>query len=171
MTESVEVKEAIKMAIQMEKDGYAFYTKAAAQTSSENGSKIFEGLAKDELLHLEVFQDLFADEIEKAEYDGLVKSSQKYTALTVFPKDLKSTEGSSPDTNDIDALNSAMNAEKEAVDHYTEILEKTTDERVAEILKEIIHQEKQHYFILEEEFSFLGRTGYWYDLDLLSMED
>jgi rubrerythrin len=31
------IRDAIKTAIQMEKDGYAFYQKAAAQTSSDMG--------------------------------------------------------------------------------------------------------------------------------------
>ena len=53
------VKEAIKTAIQMEKDGYAFYQKAAAQISSDMGRSVFEGIAKDELVHLDVFQKLF----------------------------------------------------------------------------------------------------------------
>ncbi len=45
MTVSDDAKEAIKMAIQMERDGYDFYKKAAAQTSSEMGETIFKTLA------------------------------------------------------------------------------------------------------------------------------
>ena len=37
MTNITNVKDAIKTAIQMEKDGYSFYEKAAAQTSSDMG--------------------------------------------------------------------------------------------------------------------------------------
>jgi len=36
--------DAIKNTIQMEKDGYSFYIKAASQTTSEMGKKIFESL-------------------------------------------------------------------------------------------------------------------------------
>jgi len=164
------VKEAIATAIQMEKDGYAFYTKASAQTSNPIGSKIFEGLAKDELLHLEVIKRLFANEIGEVEYMLLANSSKKYAELTVFPKDLASQKGASSDTNDLDALNAAMNSEKTAIDYYTGILEKVDNESVAKIIQEIIHQEKQHYFILEEEFNYIGKTGYWYDVDALSQE-
>ena len=164
------VKDAIATAIQMEKDGYAFYTKAAAQTTSSSGSKIFETLAKDELLHLETFKHLFSKQMDAVEYGQLVNSSKKYANLTVFPKDLKSKEGANPDTNDIDALNAAMNSEKHAIEYYTGILEKVNDEGVAKILKEIIHQEKNHYMILQEEFDYLGKTGYWYDMDSLTLE-
>ena len=37
MTESNKLKDVLKIAIQMEKDGYDFYTKAASQTSSGMG--------------------------------------------------------------------------------------------------------------------------------------
>ena len=37
-----DVKDAIKTAIQMEKDGYSFYKKAAAQTSSDMGQHLKE---------------------------------------------------------------------------------------------------------------------------------
>ena len=47
-----DIKDAIKTAIQMEKDGYSFYKKAASQTNSDMGKTIFESLANDELLHL-----------------------------------------------------------------------------------------------------------------------
>ena len=169
MTISDEIRDAIATAIQMEKDGYAFYTKASAQTSNPSGSKIFDSLAKDELLHLETFKNLFANEIDEVEYQQLVNSSKKYASLTVFPNDLAGEKGD-PDTNDLDALNSAMNSEKEAIEYYASILEKVDNENIANILKEIIHQEKKHYLILEEEFNYLGRTGYWYDVESLSME-
>ena len=41
MSEIENVKDAIKTAIQMEKDGYSFYQKAAAQTSSDMGKTVF----------------------------------------------------------------------------------------------------------------------------------
>ncbi|KYK21001.1 hypothetical protein AYK21_01240 [Thermoplasmatales archaeon SG8-52-2] len=70
MTPIENVKDAILTAIQMEKDGYAFYTKAAAQTQSDMGRTIFESLAADEQRHLDVFQKMFEE--------NLVKNMQKF---------------------------------------------------------------------------------------------
>jgi len=161
------VKESIQTAIQMEKDGFSFYQKAAAQTSSDMGKSIFEGIAKDELLHLEVFQKLFEDNVGKSEWDDLVDSSKKYQDLSIFPKDLKAVEGANPDTNELDALRIAMDSEKEAIDYYTVIWENSDDDEVKKIIDVIIDQEKKHYFLLEQEFSHLSNTGYWYELDYL----
>jgi len=162
-----EVKNAIKTAIQMEKDGYSFYKKASAQTSSEMGRDIFESLAKDEQLHLEVFQKLFEDKIEKSEWNNLVNSSKKYAEIDIFPQDLKQLEGANPDTNELDALEIAMDSEKNAIDYYGGIKEKTKEENIRQIINEIIEQEKNHYSILQEEFDHLSKTGYWYELDFL----
>ena len=167
MTTTHDVKDAIKMAIQMERDGYSFYKKAAAQTSSEMGQEIFESLASDELIHLETFQKIFEEKVGRDEWDALVNSSQKYTRLPVFPKDLKAVKGAGLDTNELDAIHMAMDSEQQAIDHYTMIREGTGDENVAKIILEIIKQEKNHYYILQEEFSHLSNTGYWYGLDVL----
>jgi len=161
------IKEAIQTAIQMEKDGYAFYQKAAAQTSSDMGRSVFEGIAKDELLHLDIFQKLFEEKVGKSEWDDLVDSSKKYQEIPIFPKDLKEVEGVKPDANEIDALRIAMDSEKDAIDYYTEIWENSSDDEIKKIINEIIEQEKKHYFLLEGEFYHLSSTGYWYDLDFL----
>jgi rubrerythrin len=161
------IKDAMRTAIQMEKDGYDFYQKAASQTSSDMGRSIFESLAKDELVHLDVFQKLFNETIGKSEWDELVNSSTKYKNLPIFPQDLKKVEGVNPDTNEIDALRMAMESESDAIDYYTEILMSSNDEEVNKILETVIDQEKKHYFLLEQEFNHLSSTGYWYDLDYL----
>jgi rubrerythrin len=162
-----DVKDAIKTAIQMEKDGYAFYKKASAQTSSEMGRDIFDSLAKDEQLHLEVFQKLFEEKIEKSEWNNLVNSSKKYADIDIFPKDLQQIEGASPDTNELDAIKIAMDSEKDAIEYYGKIKENTKLEDIRQIINEIIEQEKNHYSILQEEFDHLTKTGYWYELDFL----
>jgi rubrerythrin len=159
------VKDAIKTAIQMEKDGHAFYTKAAEQTKSDLGRTVFESLAADELVHLETFQKIFQGRIDSVEWNTLVQSNSKYTNLTIFPKDLKTTEGADPNSDELDALRMGMDSEKEAIDYYTTVVNDTSDAEVKEILTEIINQEKNHYRLLQQEFTHLSSTGLWYDPD------
>lgn len=161
------VKDAIKTAIQMEKDGYSFYQKAAAQTSSDMGKTVFKSLAADELLHLEVFEKLFNEKVGKEEWYNLVNTSNKYADIQIFPKDLKQVEGVNPDTNEIDALRMAMDSEQRAIDYYTKIRDCSSDDEVNKIIDEIINQEKNHYNILEGEFHHINSTGYWFELDYL----
>ena len=167
MPEIENVKDAIKTAIQMEKDGYSFYQKAAAQTSSDMGKTVFKSLAADELLHLEVFEKLFDEKVGKEEWYNLVNTSNKYTDIQIFPKDLKEIQGANPNVDELDALRMGMESEQTAIDYYSEILGKTSDPKVKDVIEIIIDQEKNHYLILEGEFSHLSATGFWYELDYL----
>jgi rubrerythrin len=167
MSKISDVKEAIKTAIQMEKDGYSFYKKAASQTSSEMGKSFFESLANDEQVHLDVFQKIFEDKVGKTEWDILVNSNKKYSELPIFPKDLESSEGANPNLDELDALRLGMDSEKEAIDYYNKIKEKSSNSDVKDILDKIIEQEKKHYLLLEQEFDHLDKTGYWFEMDYL----
>ncbi|MCJ2534005.1 MAG: 50S ribosome-binding GTPase [Candidatus Thermoplasmatota archaeon] len=109
----------------------------------------------------------FEEKISKTEWDKLVDSSKKYQEIPIFPKDLKEISGANPDENELDALRIAMDSEKDAIDYYTEIWENSNDDEVKKIIDEIIEQEKNHYFLLEQEFNHLSSTGYWYELDYL----
>jgi rubrerythrin len=162
-----DIEDAIRTAIQMEKDGYSFYQKAAAQTSSDMGKTVFKGLAADELLHLEIFKKIFENKVGKNEWFELVNTSKKYSDSDIFPKDLQKIEGANPDTNEIDALRIAMDSEQRAIDYYSKIREKITDDEIKKIIDEIIAQEKNHYLVLEGEFHHINSTGYWFDLDYL----
>ncbi|PNX49040.1 MAG: hypothetical protein BV459_00950 [Thermoplasmata archaeon M11B2D] len=162
---SFNMRDAIKTAIQMEKDGHAFYTKAAAQTTSETGRAVFESLAADEYVHLDTFQKMFQGRISSVEWEKLVQSNEKYTNLSVYPKDVKTMENAPANSDELDALRMGMDSEKDAIDYYTSIMNETSDKEVKEILDEIINQEKNHYQILQQEFSHLSSTGLWYDPD------
>jgi len=161
------VKDAIKTAIQMEKDGYSFYKKAAAQTSSEMGKTIFEGLADDEQMHLDVFEKMFEETVGNSEWKDLVISSKKYTKIPIFPKDLNEIEGDNPNSSELDALRIAMDSEKEAIDYYNKIKGNLNNNEVIRIIDLIIEQEKNHYSLLEGEFNHINSTGYWFELDYL----
>jgi len=167
MTEIENIKDAILTAIQMEKDGYQFYTKAAAQTNSDMGRTIFESLAVDEQRHLEVFQKMFEDSVGTDEWNELIESSKKYAHIPIFPSDLRDAPGMDKDSTELDALRMAMDAEKEAIDYYQKINDNIDNKEVKNIINEIIDQEKSHFSLLEKEFNHINSTGYWFEFDYL----
>ncbi len=167
MTKIENVKDAILTAIQMEKDGYTFYTKAAVQSRSDMGRTIFESLAADEQKHLDVFQKMFEDKVGQSEWKDLINSSKKYASIPIFPTDLKDAPGMDPDSTEIDALRMAMDSEKEAIDYYTNIIENLENQELKNVIQEIIEQEKNHYSLLEKEFNHINTTGYWFEFDYL----
>jgi rubrerythrin len=167
MSEIENVRDAILTAIQMEKDGYSFYTKAASQTNSQMGRTIFESLAEDEQRHLDVFQKMFEESVGTDEWNELVESSKKYTHIPIFPGDLKDAPGMDADSTELDALRMAMDAEREAIDYYSKIKENLDTKEIIDIINEIIEQEKNHFSLLEKEFNHINSTGYWFEFDYL----
>jgi rubrerythrin len=167
MSEIENVKDAILTAIQMEKDGYSFYMKAATQTNSDMGRTIFESLAADEQRHLEIFQKMFEDKVGKSEWNDLINSSKKYANIPIFPTNLADAPGMDADSTEIDALRMAMDSEKEAIDYYNKIKENLDEQEVKNVINEIIEQEKNHYSLLENEFNHINSTGYWFEFDYL----
>jgi rubrerythrin len=167
MSEIENVKDAILTAIQMEKDGFSFYMKAAAQTDSEMGKTIFESLASDEQKHLDVFQKMFEEKVSKSEWNELVDSSKKYASIPIFPTDLEDAPGIDAESTELDALRMAMDSEKEAIEYYGKINEKLGVQEIKNIINEIIEQEKNHYSLLEKEFNHITSTGYWFEFDYL----
>ena len=166
MTEDIDVNDAIGMAIRMEQEGHAFYTRAAARTSSDTGRRIFEALADDEMVHLETFRRMFDGKVTREEWDRLSERTRSREGGQVFPTDVR-PEGVEADTDDLSALRIGMESEQRAIDHYTALRDRVDDGAVAAILDEIIAQERSHYVLLEEEFTHLSNTGFWHDPDYL----
>ena len=167
MVENENVKDAILTAIQMEKDGYSFYIRAASQTESDMGKTIFESLAQDEQRHLDIFQKMFEDKVSESEWNDLVDSSKKYAKIPIFPTDLNDAPGMDAESTELDALRMAMDAEKEAIEYYEKIMENLENQDVKKVIDEIIGQEKNHYSLLEKEFNHINTTGYWFEFDYL----
>ena len=74
-----EVKEAIQIAIQLEKDGRQFFEKAAEETKNELGKKMFLKLASDEVRHLVTFEKMFKSLADPKTWKELLKETDAHS--------------------------------------------------------------------------------------------
>lgn len=169
MNEIDNLEEAINMAIQMEKEGHAFYLKCATQTKSMMGAQVFRGIAGDEQVHLATFKSMFEKRLGKTDLEEVTRRGHKYHNLPVFPKDLKQVTGADPDGDEIEALNIAMESEQKAIAFYNKLKDSSPDPEVKQIMDLIIEQEQQHYWLLNEELDHLNTTGDWYEVGPLGV--
>ncbi|MBN2542652.1 ferritin family protein [bacterium] len=160
--------EAIKTAIEMEKEGYEFYTSCAVKTSNELGQKMFESIAKDEQGHLETFQKIFDAVIGSSDWQEVVKGESRVGKSPFFNEDLQKACEANP--NELDALRTAMNSERQAIEHYTKLAESTDDPKGKEIFTKIKKEEEYHYDLLQAQYDYLNRTGYYYDIAEFRMD-
>lgn len=150
--------EEIKVALQLEKDGYAYYKKAAELCQNEYGKKMFEKLARDEIEHLARFK-----EIAKEFFGEVEEGEGKH--LDIFEKiDFSSRAG------EYDALRHAIEFEERAKKFFEEVAEKAKDERIKKVFQKIAKEEEMHKELLEAELNYLQKSGIWFDYQEFRMD-
>jgi rubrerythrin len=173
MKPTPDVLKAIETAIQIEKDGLAFYTEAANQTDDPNGKKMFQSLARDEAAHLRLFEDAREALLERGNWPSPEEvaaiSPGEFDGSPIFPT------GDEIETKDIPereltALRRGIEAEEDSIAFYSEQISKTDDPDGGAMYAYLIEQEEGHRTILQGEYDYLTRTGFWFDIQEFDLE-
>lgn len=142
--------EALRIAIEMEARGEAFYTKAARISKNPETVKVFQQLAADERIHRAEFEKLAAKaQLSDIEYDQEANAYLNAIAADVVFSDglmaLRTTGFETPEG----AIMEAIRSEKDSVMFYSELAERASDKEAQDIFSEIIFQEKAHLRTLQ----------------------
>jgi rubrerythrin len=173
MKPTPEVLKAIETAIQIEKDGLAFYSEAARQTDDPNGKKMFRSLARDEAAHLKLFEDARQALLERGNWlspeEVAAISLGEFDRPPVFPKGGEIRTAEIPE-RELDALQRGLQAEKDSIAFYSQQRDKTDDPDGKAMYAYLVEQEEGHRTILQGEYDYLTRTGFWFDFQEFSLE-
>lgn len=164
---------AIETAIQIEKDGLAFYTEAAKQISDPNGKKMFQSLARDEAAHLRLFETVR----ESLPKEGHWPSPEQVAAISqgtfdhppIFPRGEETKAAEVPE-RELTALRRGIQAEEDSIAFYSQQRDKTDDPDGKAMYAYLIEQEEGHRTILQGEYDYLTRTGFWFDVQEFDLE-
>jgi rubrerythrin len=146
---------ALEMAIQTEIDGYAFYTKFARQTQDDNAQDMFERLAQDEVMHLELLRNtkaMLEENGQWLEYQGM--SQKRAQGAPIFSRE-RVEQNLVGYTSDLSALRLAYLIEKDAVDFYRRAAEQTGDPDGKRMFLDLVKMEQAHLDLLEGEYNYL----------------
>jgi rubrerythrin len=181
MRPSPEVLKAIETAIQIEKDGLAFYTEAARQTTDPNGKKMFQSLARDEAAHLRLFETVHESLLKEGHWlspeEVAAISPKRLDRPPIFPTGdaikaalrLRSGQAETPE-RELSALRRGIQAEKDSIAFYSQQMDKTDDPDARAMYAYLIEQEEGHRTILQGEYDYLTRTGFWFDIQEFDLE-
>ncbi len=150
--------EEVKIALQLEKDGYKYYKKAAELCHNKYGKKMFEKLAEDEIKHLEKFRKI-AEELFGTIEEGEVKH------LDIFEKIDFSTK-----VGEYSAIDHAIKFEERAYEYFRNAAGNAIDERARKLFEEIAKEEELHKELLEAESRYLHKSGTWFDYQEFYMD-
>ena len=146
---------ALQMAIQTERDGYAFYQKFAEQTEDPDAQAMFERLAQDEARHLELLRNVkttLEESGEWADYEGVPLPPVE--GAPIFSRE-RVEQNIVAYTSYLSALRVAYLIEKDAVDFYRRAAQETDDPNGQRIYLDLVKMEESHLALLQGEYDFL----------------
>lgn len=155
MAESDATLAALRVAIQTEIDGHNFYQRCAGATEDENARRMFERLAQDEIMHLELLRNTMAMLQESGtwmEYRGM--ALDQVEGAPIFSRE-RVRQNLTAYTSDLSALRVAYLIEKDAVDFYTRAAGEVDSQEGRRMFAGLARMESAHLELLEREYIFL----------------
>ena len=159
---SPQVAQAIETAIQMEKEGQAFFHQAAEKTNNKLGKAMFERLAAEEITHMETFRKMFDSMSNTEDWHAVSTQLRSISKPPVF-SDAKNKMKAEREPGEVEALRQAMEIERNAIEFFKDAKSKTDDETVKEIFEKIRQEEEYHHALLQAQYDSVTNSGYWLD--------
>ena len=147
MGKEYNIQEALKMAIQAEKDSMDFYRRAGAVTRNERAKKVFDLLANEEVGHLKSFFDHY----KGSEFGDLktfmeTPPNKKNTTYQALEKAI------SENTHEQAALEIALKEEKSCIEQYSMLVKDIIDPLVRSVFQQVVKETENHYALIEDEY-------------------
>ena len=146
--------EILELAIYNEQSACEFYLHLSNQIKSQSGKDKFKFLAEDEKRHRHILEKEYYKENKGK---GFRFDSEKAKAIKVEVD----TQSSA-----IDALDLAIQAEREAYKFYTQASEKVKEQASKDMFLKLAGEEDGHYNVLAAERQALSNNFYWYGYDV-----
>jgi len=148
----------LEYAIQMERDGLAYYAEAAASTANPLGKKMYEGLAADERRHEEVLLGIARK--RKVSLGGDLPKRRLVTIFSQLAPQLKAHLDAQADDNKV--IGKAIEMEKLSVEQYKKMGQEASTPADRALYARLVQEETQHIEILDSTFRYLNDTGHWF---------
>jgi rubrerythrin len=160
MNQEPSLLDAIKQAIQTEKDVMDFYLKAATLTSNERGKKVFEQLAKEEREHAGHFFEIYTgSDLGSFEDFMAMPPSKGHAMLKQLEKALDEN------VHERKAMELAMKEEEDLVKNLKMTASRIVDPSVRAVFERMARETENHYAIIESEYARMMGMVHETDID------
>ncbi len=160
MPQELNMHEAIRHAIETEKNVMDFYLKAAKLTNNERGKKVFMQLASEEREHAEHFFKIYTGN-DLGTFEEFIASppSPTFGILRELDKDLAA------DVHERKAMELAMKEEEDLVKNLRLTAARIIDPAVRAIFERMAVETEHHFAIIESEYAHLMGMVHETDID------
>lgn len=160
MSQEFKLLDAIKHAIQTEKDVMDFYLKAAALTNNDRGKKVFEQLAREEREHAGHFFKIYTGS-DLGSFDDFMAQPPKsdHVMLRQLEKALDEN------VHERKAMELAMKEEEDLVKNLRMTASRIVDPAVRAVFDRMAEETEHHYAIIESEYAHMMGMVHETDID------
>ena len=158
-------KEALSMAIDMEKEGRSFYLKTAERATDSMTKQVFEFLANEESKHIEAIKGFYEAEIagRQTDFDSMLGDYTPDKAKKAIGRLFKGLGDKAPvDKPDLDAYSFARDFEKNGEKFYREAAAKAADENIKKLFEFLVEEEIRHFQMIDDSMAFLENPEEWF---------
>ena len=158
-------QDIIKTAVQLEKDGQAFYLEAAKNSSNAAIREVLVSLAKDEEYHIEWIEKELGVPQSAKELNRQTYARVKH----IFDRDAK-VEAQASGT-DIEPMRRAIQMERDSARAYADWAGELDDPTLKGILEKLVDVERFHEELLENTVLYLENPAEFFQQEEGSMLD
>ena len=148
----------VEYAMQMEKDGEAYYRALAQKADSQGMKRIFNMLANAEMKHYEAFRML---KDNKPSPLPIVDDKFLIDIKNVFQEISDNESWQNISGDQADAYREARETERKSEEFYREQAEELDDPMQQELCRVIAAEERTHYRILDNILELVSRPKEW----------
>ena len=145
-----------EFAMQMEKDGEAYYRELAQKSPEKGLATILTMLAEDEVKHYQVLK-----EMSRKSNPKLIETNVLNDAKNVFRQIREQGKKFTFPGRHIDLYRKAQELEQKSEDFYREKAADVENPAHRDILTRIAEEEQRHYFLLDNIIEFISRPDTW----------
>ncbi len=157
----MEIKDVIRVSLDLEKKSFEFFKEAKKQTRRESGKRMFERLSLDERSHIEILFNRYRDYEDLGNVEDFINSSTFKNSDII--EELRRLVDEN--TADVKAIEIAMELEKKGYNMYKEAAEKAEDGEIKGMFERLKHDEENHYRILDAEYCAITGIPQRFELD------
>lgn len=146
-------------AIQMEKDGEAYYRELGRKSNDEGLQFIFTLLADEEVSHYTIIEQM-----SQSDPNATLSEKEKdvlQSAKTIFAEMQERIGEINFNMPQVEFYRKALETEKKSVDYYLEMSKKVENEAHQAIFQKLAKEEKKHLFLMENLVNFVSRPTTW----------
>ncbi len=156
-----EKERCMMQAVEMEKEGKAFYLKAAASVADPFAKTVFEELAVDEDRHIQKIGEIY----ERVRQGGPLKEWITCIIAADARRDIFADRLSSrakASSGDLDALRVGLTMEEKSVRYYQELADNAQDRYEKRFYLALVEEERGHYLKIMDSIEYLSDPEGWY---------